>query len=285
MQDLAGKTAVVTGGASGIGLAMVRRFLDEGMNVVIGDIEQPVMDTVRAELAEHADRVEIATCDVRKIADLEALRDAALKRFGGVHVLCNNAGVGGGPTIGSSVEMWQWVVDVDLTGVTNGIVAFLDLMLEQNEGHIINTASLAGLGGVPGMGPYCAAKFAVVGLSESLFYELEMRRSKVRVSALCPGFVKTQIAESGRSMPPVVAAQVAEAGEAAELGAGLARQAVAAGIEPELVAAQVLDAILHEEFWILTHPKAALGTMRGRLAWMEGGQPPMISLENATRGD
>lgn len=285
MQDLGGKTAVVTGGASGIGLAMAKRFLAEGMNVVIGDIEQPVMDAVRVELADQADRVEIATCDVAKLADVEALRDVALRRFGGAHVLCNNAGVGGGPAIGSTAEMWQWVVDVDLTGVTNGIVAFMDLLLEQDEGHIVNTASLAGLGGVPGMGPYCAAKFAVVGLSESLYYELEMRRSKVKVSALCPGFVRTQIAESGRSMPPVVAAQVAAAGEAAEVGANLARQAVAAGIDPDQVAAQVLDAIVHEEFWILTHPKAALGTMRGRLAWMEGGQPPMISLENATRGD
>ena len=282
MQDLGGKTAVVTGGASGIGLAMVKRFLDEGMNVVIGDIEQPVMDAVRAELAEFADRVEITTCDVRELADVEALRDLAVKRFGTVHVLCNNAGVGGGPTIGSTAKMWQWVIDVDLTGVTNGIVAFLDLMLEQDEGHIINTGSLAGLGGVPGMGPYCAAKFAVVGLSESLFYELEMRRSKVKVSALCPGFVRTQIAESGRSMPDEVRAQL---GADAEVGADVVRQIVAGGIDPELVAAQVLDAIIHEEFWILTHQKAALGTMRGRVAWMEGGQPPGISLENASRGN
>ena len=282
MQNLQGKTAVVTGGASGIGLAMTKRFLADGMNVVIGDIEQPVMAVVAQELADDADRIEMVTCDVRDLAQVEALRDAALARFGAVHVLCNNAGVGGGPAIGSTAKMWQWVIDVDITGVTNGLVAFLDLFLAQDEGHVVNTASLAGLGGVPGMGPYCAAKFAVVGLSESLYYELAMRRSQVHVSVLCPGFVKTQIAESGRSMPDEVRDELGEAGE---IGIEIVRQVVASGIDPELVAAQVADAIVNEDFWILTHQKAALGTMRGRLAWMEGGKPPGISLDNATRGD
>ena len=213
---------------------------------------------------------------------VERLRDEALARFGSVHVVFNNAGVGGGPTIGSPIEMWRWVSSVNLDGVVHGGHVFLPLLLAQDEGHLVNTASLAGLGGVPGMGPYCATKFAVVGLSESLFYDLASRRSGVHVSVLCPGFVRTRIAESSRNMPDALKALTPT--EENEAIAAFAAAAVAAGIEPEAVAEAVATAIDDESFWILPHRHVAIRTTEQRLGWMQGGPPAGIDLEKATRG-
>ncbi len=144
-------------------------------------------------------------CDVAKESDVEALRDAALKEFGAVHVIFNNAGVAGGSTIGTPKKIWDWVMSVNLDGVVNGMNAFIPLFLEQNEGHVVNTASEAGLVGVAGMGPYNASKFAVVGISESLFHELANTGKNVHVSVLCPNFVRTRIFESERNMPKELA--------------------------------------------------------------------------------
>lgn len=280
--DVAGKTAVITGGASGIGLATATRLAESGAKLVLGDIEEGPLDAAVTSLRDDGASVLGVRCDVADLDDVEALRDAALSEFGSVHVVFNNAGVGGGPTIGSPIELWRWVSSVNLDGVVHGIHAFLPLLLDQDEGHVVNTASLAGLGGVPGMGPYCATKFAVLGLSESLFYDLALRRSHVGISVLCPGFVRTRIAESGRNMPEALRAlrQSDDHGSVEAAAAAV----VAAGIDPAVVAEHVAGAIERNEFWVLPHRHVAIRTTEQRLAWMQGGQPAGIDLAKAARG-
>jgi NAD(P)-dependent dehydrogenase (short-subunit alcohol dehydrogenase family) len=279
--ELEGKTAVITGGASGIGLATATQLAKSGVNLVLGDIEEDTLATAVKDLQESGAHVLGVRTDVTIESDILALRDAALAEFGSVHVVFNNAGVASGATIGTPTDVWKWVIDVDLYGVIYGINAFLPLFLEQNEGHVVNTASLAGLGGAPGMGPYCAAKFAVVGLSESLFHELALTGSQVGVSVLCPGFVKTRIHESARNMPDELTSYNDE--PAAQLIADLASQAVNAGIGAELVARAVEDAILTNKFWILTHERSAVRTTELRLEWMRGGPPMRFDLMAATK--
>jgi NAD(P)-dependent dehydrogenase (short-subunit alcohol dehydrogenase family) len=211
------------------------------------------------------------------------LRDASLERFGTVDFLFNNAGVGGGSAIGSSPEVWRWVLDVNVGGVVNGLSAFLPLLLEQGHGHVINTASVAGLGGVPGMGPYSASKAAVVGISESLFHELAALGSELRCSVLCPGFVRTKIHESARNAPPEVAAW--SSGADGRTAGGIAREAVEGGIAPEEVAEAVRSALGDGRFWILSHERVAIGMVRQRELWMETGRPPSFDLELAGRSD
>jgi NAD(P)-dependent dehydrogenase (short-subunit alcohol dehydrogenase family) len=279
--ELEGKTAVITGGASGIGLATAKQLAKSGVNLVLGDIEEDALaSAIEGLRANGAHSLGMRT-DVTNEEDVIALRDAALGEFGAVHVVFNNAGVGSGAAIGTPTKVWKWVIDVDLYGVIYGINAFLPLFLEQNEGHVVNTASLAGLGGVPGMGPYCAAKFAVVGLTESLFHELAMSRSNVGVSVLCPGFVRTRIHESARNMPGELASYNDE--PAAQLIADPASQAVSAGIEADIVAGAVEDAVRTNKFWILTHERSAVRTTELRLEWMRGGPPMRFDLMAAAK--
>jgi NAD(P)-dependent dehydrogenase (short-subunit alcohol dehydrogenase family) len=279
--ELEGKTAVITGGASGIGLATAKQLAKSGVNLVLGDIEGETLAGVVEGLRVSGVKALGVTTDVTKEEDVIALRDAALAEFGAVHVVFNNAGVASGAAIGTPTKVWKWVIDVDLFGVVYGINAFLPLFLEQNEGHVINTASLAGLGGAPGMGPYCAAKFAVVGLSESIFHELALSGSKVGVSVLCPGFVRTRIHESARNMPGELTSYNDE--PAAQLIADLASQAVNAGIDADLVASAVEDAVRTNKFWILTHERSAVRTTELRLEWMRGGPPMRFDLMAATK--
>ena len=186
-----------------------------------------------------------------------------------------------GPTIGTPKKVWDWVMAVNVDGVINGINAFVPMFLEQNEGHVINTGSLAGLGGVPGMGAYCASKFAVVGISECLFHEFALSGKNVGVSALCPGFVRTRINESYRNMPKELLDDYVTPSEqaAADMGAN----AVANGIEVAEVATAVEHAVRTNSFWILTHQRSAVRTTELRAAWMQGGPPPRINLEKATK--
>ena len=276
--ELAGKTAVITGGASGIGLATARRLLELGANVVIGDIEPEPLEEAVLTLGERC--VGLAV-DVAKEEDVVALRELAIDAFGGAQIVFNNAGVGGGPTIGTPKAVWDWVMRVNVDGVVNGINAFVPYFLERGEGWVVNTASLAGLGGVPGMGAYCASKFAVVGISESLYHELALARRGVGVSVLCPGFVATRIFESQRNMPDELR-DYNDAPGVREVNA-IAEKVVKAGIDPSEVANAVANAITREYFWILTHERVALKTTEQRLAWMGGGSAPGIDLERATR--
>ncbi len=279
--ELNGKTAVITGGASGIGFATARRMAELGANLVLGDIEPgPLADAVATLTTEGAKVVGVAG-DVSLESDVQKMRDAAISEFGGAHVVFNNAGVGAGPAIGTPKKVWDWVMAVNVDGVINGLNVFVPGFLEQNEGHVISTASLAGLGGVPFMGAYCASKFAVVGISETLFHELAMRQSAVGVSVLCPGFVRTRIFESQRNMPSDLREQAMT--PAAEAVGAAAATAVNAGIDPAIVGAAVADAVINNTFWILTHPRAAIRTTEERLEWMKGGAPTKINLQGATK--
>ena len=279
--ELKGKTAVITGGASGIGLATAIQFSKAGANLVLGDIEDGPLRHQVKEMRSHGATVIGVHCDVAKESDVEALRDAALKEFGAVHVIFNNAGVAGGSTIGTPKKVWDWVMSVNLDGVVNGMNAFIPLFLEQNEGHVVNTASEAGLVGVAGMGPYNASKFAVVGISESLFHELANTGKNVHVSVLCPNFVRTRIFESERNMPKELASY-AENPESQEIKT-IAAALVNAGIDAADVAKAVEDAVVNEKFWILTHEHSALRITELRLEWMRGGPSPMAGLVNVNK--
>jgi NAD(P)-dependent dehydrogenase (short-subunit alcohol dehydrogenase family) len=279
--ELEGKTAVITGGASGIGLATAKKFAAAQANLVLGDIEEEPLARAVADLrAEGAHVIGVRT-DVTIEEDVLALRDAALAEFSAAHVIFNNAGVAAGATIGTPTKVWKWVLDVDLNGVIYGINAFMPIFLEQNEGHVVNTASLAGLGGAPGMGPYCAAKFAVVGLSESLFQELLLMGSSVGVSVLCPGFVKTRIHESSRNMPNELVSY--NENPTAKFIADAASQAVNAGIDAADVASLVEEAVTTNKFWIFPHERSAIRTTELRLQWMKGGEPMRFDLMGATK--
>ena len=259
MRDLKGKVAVVTGGASGIGRAMAERFAREGMQVVIADVEEkPLAEAVTAiAKSNEVDVVGVRT-DVSKREDVDALARKTFERFGAAHVLCNNAGVGaGGMSFAQPLSDWEWTLGVNLWGVIHGIRAFVPRMVEQGEGHIVNTASVAGLVSAPGMGAYCASKHAVVTISECLFHELGFTTGgKVKVSVLCPGWVKTNIADAERNRPESLKGRGgAQRSPQEQMMEAMMRQAIANGIPPSEVADQVLAAIREERFWILTHPE------------------------------
>jgi NAD(P)-dependent dehydrogenase (short-subunit alcohol dehydrogenase family) len=275
VHELAGKVAVVTGGASGLGRAFADRFAALGAKVVVADIEDAALAQAVDELkAAGADVVGVHT-DVAELTDVEALRDRALETFGAVHVVCNNAGVAGGSVIDAPIEVWRWVLGVNLWGVIHGCHVFLPLLLEQDDGHIVNTASMAGLAGAAGLGVYCTSKFGVVGLSESLYHDLAARRSNVGVSVLCPGFVQTRIHDSRRNMPDDVRA-VVDHDPAVD---DVQRAILGLGIPASDVAEHVVDAITTRRFFVLPHPRAAQQALAGRRAWIDGEKPPEFDLQ------
>ncbi len=252
MDELSGKVAVVTGGASGIGLALGLAFAAEGMKVVLADIEVDALDKAVAEFPEGTE-VEAVVCDVSDFAQVEALRDQAVERFGAVHVVCNNAGVGtGGLVWEQSLEDWDWVIGVNLMGVVHGVKAFTPLMIEQGDGHIVNTASMAGLISAPFMSIYNVTKHSVVTLSETLFGDLALSGAAgVGVSVLCPGWVQTRIHEAGRNRP---GGELEVEGDEGQGFAEVLGQLIASGLDPAAVAALVVDAIRTRRFYVLTHP-------------------------------
>ena len=253
MGEAEGRRAVVTGAASGIGRAMAEKWCAEGMKVVLADVEDEALALTEKELSATGAEILAVRTDVSKGEQMDALRDAAVDRFGTVHLVCNNAGVGGGGLAQQLTEKdWQWVLGVNLWGVIHGQRVFLPILMQQNEGHVVNTASVAGLLASPFMSPYCASKFAVVGMTECLQKELVMQGSNVGVSVLCPGFVSTRIADSDRNRPAELQRDdvvVDEAGMREML-----RQVVAAGMPCENVADCVADAVKNNRFYILTHP-------------------------------
>ncbi len=258
MRDLRGKVAAVTGAASGIGRALAERFAREGMRVVLADVEEKPLAEARTAIAQLGAEAIAVTTDVSNRWQVEALARRAVEAFGTVHVLCNNAGVvAGGPVRALSQEDWDWVVGVNLFGVIHGVRAFVPRMIEQGEGHVVNTASIAGLLSVPFSAPYCATKHAVVALSECLHHELAAAAGgKVKVSVLCPSWVKTNIADAARNRPPRPSRsrEGSRSPQEAKLE-GFLRTAVSGGLEPADVADQVCSAIVEERFWVLTHPK------------------------------
>ena len=203
MKDFQGKVAVVTGGASGLGRAMAQRFAREGMRIVLADVQQDALDRTVAEFTREGYSAIGVRCDVSKTAEVDALRDATLERFGKVHVVCNNAGVApGGLAWESTIADWEWCLGVNVHGVIHGLRSFVPVMLAQGEeGHIVNTASVAGLISPPSMAIYCVSKHAVVTLTECLHHDLASKSDKVKASVLCPAYVPTAIADSERNRP------------------------------------------------------------------------------------
>jgi NAD(P)-dependent dehydrogenase (short-subunit alcohol dehydrogenase family) len=265
---------VVTGGASGIGFALAQRFLRDGARVVIADIDQGALDTAAAALDPSGGRVLAVRTDVSSVDSIQNLADRTVEAFGGVDILCNNAGVETGGKIGAiSEQAWRWVMDVNFFGVLNGCRIFLPLLEQRPEGHIVNTASVAAFAsGTPTMAPYCASKFAVLGLSESLEIELRSAGSTVGVSLLAPGPVKTRMTEAERNKPASV--NVVLDADRQSMMANLARITAESGLDPADVADLVLEAIQTNKFFVLTHPSIAIQGVETRLSWMTTGEPP-----------
>ena len=254
MENLRGKTAFITGGASGIGLSMAEAFGREGMSVMLADIEQSALGAALQGLREKQIRAEGVVTDVASRAAVQAAADAAIAAFGKVHVVCNNAGVGAGGPLGTVQPAdWDWVIDVNLKGVVYGVETFTPLIEAQGEGgHFVNTASLAGMVSPPGMEPYCATKFAVVAMSEGWAQQLAPRN--IGVSVLCPGFVKTRINESRRNRP---AAYGPDQRAAPPPDAPPSR--VLSGIPVEPVGRRVVEAVKAGELYVFTHPASKAG--------------------------
>lgn len=258
MQTFQDRVAVITGGGSGLGLAMARRFAREGMQLVLADVQADALTGAVAEFEAAGTPVLGVRCDVSRQADVDALRDAALDRFGKVHVLCNNAGVApGGLAWESTLEDWQWCLGVNVYGVIHGLRSFVPHLIAQNEpAHIVNTASVAGLLSPPGMAIYCVSKHAVVTLTECLHHDLASKTDLVKASVLCPAYVPTGISDSERNRPAELRNAPRELTPDDLAREEALRHAVKSGrITADDVAERVFEAVRDERFYILTHQK------------------------------
>lgn len=259
MKNLKDRVAVVTGSGSGIGRALALGYGAEGCKIVVADVQDDAREETVALL--EADGVEAlgVKADVTESDSVEALAAATLDRFGAVHVVCNNAGVGGGGLIkNQQLVDWKWVIDVSLWGVVHGVHHFLPHLREADEAHIMSTASVAGLMSGPGLGPYNAAKHGVVAIMETLFLEMEQEHeSNVGVSVLCPGVVNTNIITAQRNRPDHLKRQKKSgaAGKDAQRFNNAIAEALANGMDPADVAACVIDANKNDQFWVLSHPE------------------------------
>lgn len=271
MQDFRNKVAVITGAASGFGREFASIGARLGMRLVLADVQQDALDRAGEELAAQGASVLTVRCDVRQGEQVQALADAAMARFGAVHLVFNNAGVGSGGLVWeNSVADWEWVLGVNLWGVIHGVRVFTPLMLEcaksdpDYAGHIVNTASMAGLLNPPNMGVYNVSKHAVVSLSETLYHDLQLIGAPIGASVLCPYFVPTGISKSDRNRPADVGA--AAAPTASQLAAqAVMEKAVSSGkVTAAEVAERTFEAIGADRFYIYSHPQA-LGNVQTRM--------------------
>jgi len=271
MKEFKDKVAVITGGASGFGHEFAKIGAGLGMKLVLADVQQDALDRVKAELEAQGAQVLAMRCDVRHAAEVQALADAAMARFGAVHLVFNNAGVGSGGLIWENTQAdWEWVLGVNLWGVIHGVRIFTPLMLEcakndpAYQGHIVNTASMAGLLNAPTMGVYNVSKHAVVSLSESLYQDLQLVEAPIGASVLCPYFVPTGISQSHRNRPSDV--QNAAKPTVSQLAAqAMSDKAVSSGkVTAQQVAEWTFEAIRNDRFYIFSHP-GALGNVQTRM--------------------
>ena len=254
MSQFSGKTALISGGGEGIGLSIAQALGKEGMNIVLADIDQGNLDSAKAQLEQASVPVLAVKLDVADAAQWQEAVDLTIETFGKIHMLVNNAGVGGetGPLEGQQTDGWQWSLDVNLLGVVKGAQAVVPTIKAQGEGGwIVNVASMAGMGGVPFGGAYTATKFAVVGLSEG--WAMELGKSKIAVSVLCPGFVKTRIHESDRNRPESETSSISMA-NINDKAREQSKQLVENGIDVSIVGERTVEALKAGEFYIFTHP-------------------------------
>jgi NAD(P)-dependent dehydrogenase (short-subunit alcohol dehydrogenase family) len=250
MRQLCGRVAAITGAASGMGRAMATRFAAAGMRLALADVEAGPLEAAARELRDAGHEAIAVPTDVADPEAVARFADASYDAYGAVHVLCNNAGVvKRARTWELTADDWRWVLGVDLWGVIHGIRAFVPRMVEQGQGHIVNTSSMAGVLPIPNLGAYSAAKSAVLGLSQSMQLEFEQLGSDLKVSVLLPGFIATGITNSGRNRP----AELAD--EAQPPAAPRTTASVVPALTADEVAEQVLDAVINERFWILTHDR------------------------------
>ncbi len=268
--DFKGKTAVLTGAGSGFGLECARIGARLGMNLVLADVQQDALDKAAAEMTAAGAQVLPFRLDVSKAAEVEALGAAVLARFGAPHLVFNNAGVGAGGLIWeNTLKDWEWVIGVNLMGVAHGVRVFTPMMLEAArkdpawQGHIVNTASMAGLLNAPNMGIYNVSKHAVVSLSETLYQDLGLVTDQISASVLCPFFVPTGISQSQRNRPDELPA--AKPTRSQLIGQAMSDKAVGSGkVTAADVAQKVFDAVAGNQFYIYSHPKA-IGSVQTRL--------------------
>jgi NAD(P)-dependent dehydrogenase (short-subunit alcohol dehydrogenase family) len=280
MKDLAGKVAVVTGAASGMGLAFATKFAEEGMNVVLADIEAEPLAMAEAGIKAKGGKTLSVRTNVLSADEINRLADAAFNTFGNVHVLCNNAGVGGG----SALPIWEqpladfeWVFGVNFMGVLHGIRAFVPRMIANGEeGHIVNTASMAGL--LAGANPYSVSKHAVVCLTEGLYSEFRVRGTKLSASVLCPGWVRTNILDAERNRPEEFGPATDPASLPAEAQpfVAMVRGMLETGYPPDEVARQVFEAVRDDRFYIFPAQDYMLDAVKTRMTGIIEQRNPVV---------
>lgn len=282
MKEFKGRVAVITGAASGIGRGIAERCVSEGMKVVLADIDDVNLAKAETELKTPGGTVLGVRTDVSKRSDVELLARQALDAFGQVHLLFNNAGVAaGGAPWEATWNDWEWVIGVNLWGVIHGVKVFTPLMLRQNtECHIINTSSAAGLIVGGASAPYAVTKHAVVALSESLHLTLQQRNSLVKVSVLCPGLVRTNIANAERNRPAQLCNEPVTMTPERQAGLAAFKAAIEASMPPLQVADVVFDAIKKEQFYILPHPEwtEVIRLRTDKLLRMQNPQSPAATV-------
>ncbi|MCY3882304.1 MAG: SDR family NAD(P)-dependent oxidoreductase [Chloroflexi bacterium] len=278
MQEFEGKVAVITGGASGIGLGMATRFAAEGMRLVLADIEEAVLEEAAAGLRENGAEVLTVQTDCGDAASMDNLAEESLAHYGSVHVVCNNAGVGARGTMWKlGVNDWEFVLRVNLWGVIHGVRVFTPHLVEQDEGHIVNTGSMAGLVSVSGTGPYNVSKHGVVTLSETLYGELQDAGSNVGVSVLCPGIIRTNLRNSERNRPEHLRDLDAEAvKERTQSTPGFSDTVRLQALSPEWAAECVFEGIKENRFYILTHDDHEGQIPRRHDAIQNDGNPAVV---------